>query len=265
MILNSAIVGDSDNIPVVILHGLYGSGESWIRVAGILEAKYKVYLPDLRNHGKSFHHPSHTYNELAEDVKIWADNLGLKRFYLVGHSMGGKTAMFFANKYPEMIEKMIIADISPRSYSALMDHVESIQFHLNLINMMKTLPIETFSSYKIAAAHISNYDENIRNIVLKNLRKENGRMFWKMNVDAIFNNLPEIMDGLNPDDFIDRKIGTPTLFLKAELSNYMTDQDKKLIDFIFTKANVEIVPAASHWLHYEQPEEVAGRIGRFFE
>lgn len=265
MILNSAIVGDSDNIPVVVLHGLYGSGESWIRVAGILEAKYKVYLPDLRNHGKSFHHPSHTYQELAEDVKIWADNLGLNRFYLVGHSMGGKTAMFFADKYPEMIEKMIIADISPRSYSALMDHVDSIQFHLNLITMMKSLPIGTFSSYKIAASHVSDYDENIRNIVLKNLRKENGRMLWRMNVDAIFNNLPEIMDGLNPDDFIDRKIEIPTLFLKAELSKYLTDQDIKLIDFIFTNANIEIVPDVSHWLHYERPEDVAGRIERFFE
>lgn len=264
MILHSEVIGNQNKIPLVILHGLYGSGESWSRVANLLSDEFIVYLPDLRNHGSSFHHPSHTYSELAEDVKIWAEHNNIPKFYLVGHSMGGKTAMFFALRNPEMINKMVIADISPRSYTALMDHVDSVQFHLNLISMMRTIPVETLTSYRDAAAYLSKYDENIRNIVLKNLRKKNGRLYWKINIEAIFNNLPEIMDGLDIDDFIDKKINVPVLFLKGGLSNYLTEKDLKLIDFIFSNAKFEIVENAGHWLHYEQPVDVAEKIRNYF-
>lgn len=264
MILHSEVIGSEDKIPLVILHGLYGSGESWSRVANLLSDEFRVFLPDLRNHGKSFHHPSHTYPELAKDVKNWAEHINIQSFFLVGHSMGGKTAMFLAAKNPKMIKKMVVADISPKSYTALMDHVESVQFHLNLISMMKTIPVETFTSFKSASAYLSDYDEDIRNIVLKNLVKENAKLRWKINIDAIFNNLPEIMDGLDIDDYIDEKINVPVLFLKGKLSNYLTEKDFKMIDFVFSNAEFEIVENAGHRLHYEQPVDVARKIRNYF-
>ncbi|MCK9254160.1 MAG: alpha/beta fold hydrolase [Bacteroidales bacterium] len=263
MILNHIEIGNNNSNILVILHGLYGSGESWTRVANLLSDKFKIYLPDLRNHGESFHNPSHTYPELVEDLKSWADYLGLEKFNLLGHSMGGKTAMFFANKYSQYINKLIVADISPRNYSNLMQHVPSINFHLNLISMMLKLEPEKYKSYRQVAENLVNYEENIKNIILKNLTKKDGKMYWKLNLQAISDNLPEIMKGLDADDFIEKKILLPTLFLKGSLSNYITNQDFKLIEFIFPNSKIEIVENTGHWLHFEKPQEVANKIIHF--
>ncbi len=263
MILNYRKFDNNKNNELVILHGLYGSGESWTRVANFLSNNYNIFLPDLRNHGDSFHHHSHTYPELALDVKNWADSINLKNFNLLGHSMGGKTAMFFAEKYPNYLNKLIIADISPRDYSNLMQHVPNVNFHLNLISMMLNLQPEKYKSYREIASILSDYDENIKNIVLKNLIKKDGQMSWKLNLKAISDNLPEIMKGLDPDNFIDNKILIPTLFLKGELSNYLTEQDTKLIEFIFPNSKIEVINNTGHWLHFENPKEVASKIINF--
>ncbi|HPX75860.1 MAG TPA: alpha/beta fold hydrolase [Bacteroidales bacterium] len=264
MILNHLKIGNnSKNDNLVILHGLYGSGETWTNVANLLSNKFNVYLPDARNHGKSFHNPSHTYPELVEDLKIWADSLNIKKFNLLGHSMGGKTAMFFANKYPQYINKLIVADISPRNYSNISQYVPSINFHLNLISTMLKLEPEKHKSYGEIAKELVDYEENIRNIILKNLTKKDGKMHWKLNLQAISNNLPEIVAGLDTDEFIEKKILVQTLFLKGDLSNYITNQDFKLIEFIFPNSKFETVENAGHWLHIEQPQEISNKIINF--
>lgn len=264
MILNSDIAGTGHK-QLVILHGLYGSSESWSRVANLLGDEFTVHLIDQRNHGKSFHSPSHNYSDLCEDLKFWAEFHGLKEFYLAGHSMGGKTAMFFTSLYPEMVKKLVVADISPRSYSSLMEQDESVKFHLNLISLMKNMPVADMSTFRQASEYLKGYSETVRNVILKNLKKDNERLTWKININAIFENLPEIMSGLNPDDFIDNKINTPTLFLKAADSGYITNNDKKLTEFIFTDVRTKIIENAGHWLHYEQPEKVAAAIKEFLD
>jgi pimeloyl-ACP methyl ester carboxylesterase len=262
MIINSERIGNGQKT-IVILHGLYGSSDSWIRVANLLGSDYTIHLLDQRNHGKSFHDSSHSYLDLCDDLRTWADAQQLQQFNLLGHSMGGKAAMFFAAKYPEMVIKLIIADISPRNYTALLDNVESTQFHLNLIMLMKTIPVAELTSFRQASEYLKDYDEIVRNVILKNLKKENSQLAWKINLNALFENLPEIMNGLNPDDFIDKKISTPTIFLKAENSNYINSNDIKLIDFIFSNAKIEIIANAGHWLHYEKPEAVATAVNKF--
>ena len=262
MILNSEIIGTGNN-QIVILHGLYGNSDSWKRVAQFLKSDFTVHLVNQRNHGKSFFDNEHNYPSLVKDLKNYCQAYNLESINIIGHSMGGKVAMFFANECPEIINKMIIADISPRNYSALMDYVESIKFHLNLVSVMKNMPIEEFSTLREVGQHIKDFTTEEKNIILKNLRKENNKFVWKINVDAIMKNMPEIMNGLNPDDFIANKINIPTLFLKASDSNYINKSDIKLIHFIFSNAEIITIQNTSHWLHFEKPKEVSFQIKEF--
>jgi len=264
MVLNSLITGSGPK-QVIILHGLYGNCESWLQTAKMLPPDYTIHILDQRNHGKSFHHASHTYYDLAEDIKEYCDFYSLKQIYLIGHSMGGKAAMFFSKKYPEMVIKLVIADISPRNYTSLLEKGEIANFHLNLISIFQNINPSQFSSFKQVGDQITGLDENIKNIILKNLKKEDGKMSWKLNPEAIFNNLPEIMAGLNPDDFIDHKISAQTLFLKAENSNYIDSNDIKMINFIFDNVRIETIKNAGHWLHFEQPATVAAVITDFID
>lgn len=262
MILNSDIIGTGNN-QIVILHGLYGNSDSWKQVAKFLKSDFKIHLVDQRNHGNSFFDDNHSYPDLVNDLKNYCKAYNLDKINLIGHSMGGKVAMFFTAKYPELINKIVVADISPRNYSALMDHVESIKFHLNLISMMKNMPIESLSSRSQVSQFLKDSSIEVKSIVLKNLTKENNKLVWKINLNAIMNNMPEIMSGMNPDDYIDNKIESPVLFLKSSNSNYINKSDIKLINFIFSNAEIQTIQNTSHWLHHEKPKEIASHILNF--
>lgn len=265
MILNSKIRGESgSHKKLIILHGLYGSSDSWLRVAKHFEKDYEIHMPDLRNHGDSFHSEKHNYTALAEDVKTYLEFHKLNKIFLIGHSMGGKTAMFLSYKYPDKIEKSVIADISPRNYKSLLESSPQVQFHLNLISYFKTLKPEDFSTYREFSKSLNAPSLEKKNIILKNLKKEGGVLKWRLNLDAIHNNLGNILDGLDPDDFIDYKIETETLFLKGENSEYINRNDEKLIDFIFKNVKIKTIPSVGHWMHIEQPTELAKVIEGFF-
>jgi len=264
MILYSEIIG-SGNTQIIILHGLYGNKDSWKQVAQILKSDFTIHLIDQRNHGNSFFDNEHNYPCLVNDLKKYCQAHDLNHINIVGHSMGGKVAMFFAAKYPQAVNKIVVADISPRNYTALMDHVESIRFHLNLVSVMKNLPLEKFSTFRELSQHIKDITAEEKNIILKNLRKENNKFVWKINVNAIMKNMPEIMSGLDPDDFINTKIGIPAMFLKASDSNYINKSDIKLIHFIFSNSQIITIQNAGHWLHFEQPEDVARQISNFLK
>ncbi len=256
MILNSKIYGLGKKL--IILHGMYGSSDSWMRIAKSLQEHYEVHLPDLRNHGDSFHHPSHTYDEMSEDVRRYMEHHNLEKAVVCGHSMGGKTAMFFAAKYPDLCEKLVIADMSPRDYRELADYSPKINFHLNLISIFRSLDPNKYSTYKDFAKDLPVREEPGRSLILKNLKKTEGRLEWQLNVDAIFNNMDNIFEGLNPDDFIDQKIRVPALFIRGEESDYISSNDVKLISFIFSDVQIKTIANAGHWLHIEQTEDLLG-------
>lgn len=262
MIMHSKIIGDSEK-KILILHGLYGNSDSWSRVANLLSSEFLIYLPDLRNHGKSFNSEVHSYQEMCEDVKRFLDFNNIHKINVVGHSMGGKLAMFFAEKYPTYINKLIIADISPRSHKALLEHDSNANFHLNLLSIMRSLKLNEYKDYRSLSKELIVHGETIKNVIIKNVGKENGKFYWRINVEALFQNLNNIMEGLNPDDFIDKKIEVETLFLRAKLSNYITRSDEKLIDFIFANYRIADIENAGHWLHYDNPEDTANIIQEF--
>lgn len=269
MLLNSRIIGENPKSEnhLIILHGLYGNSDSWLRIARIIEKenKYIIHLPDIRNHGKSFHSTEHNYDAMTEDLKEYIDHNDISKAYIVGHSMGGKLAMFFAKKFPEHIKKMVVADIAPGNYKSLTDYDSRANFHLNLISLFKSFNPEKHKTYREFERSANIKDEAIKNLVLKNLKKESGQLKWKLNLDAILNNLDNILDGLNPDDFIDKKIKNEILFLKGEKSDYIQSNDEKLISFIFPNSRISQIPGAGHWLNVEQPEKVAEVIISFLQ
>ncbi len=261
-VLNSKIIGSSHK-NLIILHGLYGGADSWIRVANDLSDYFTIHLLDLRNHGNSFRSDIHTYSAMADDVKVYMDAKEIDSAYFIGHSMGGKILMNFAVLHSRMVMKMVVADISPRSNMALQDFDSTSNFHLNLLSLMKSLDLSKFNDYRAISKELVNRNEQVRNVILKNIAKTDSGFVWKINVEALLNNLPEIMEGLDPDNFIDTKIHTETLFLKAENSNYITKTDIKLIDFIFDSYRIVNIPNAGHWVHYDNPLDTSGEIIKF--
>ena len=239
--------------PLIIIHGLYGSSDNWVSMGRQLAENFEVFLIDQRNHGQSPHSPDHNYQVLKEDLLEFMDSQSIEKAIILGHSMGGKTAMFFAVDYPERVSRLIIADISPRSYkstksSQLLSHSDIIRamFNVDFYGITSRDEIDEILSKSIP-------DERIRQFLLKNVKREKDNTYsWSINIRAIKHELENIMDGLSEDQT--EVTGFPVLFLKGENSEYIQDADRKLIYQIFPFADIETVPNAGHWLHAEQPE-----------
>ncbi|HYX06556.1 MAG TPA: alpha/beta fold hydrolase [Bacteroidales bacterium] len=248
-----------DGPPLVILHGLYGSSDNWHSIAKALSDKYTVYIPDQRNHGKSPHSDKHDFEVMKNDLKDFADDLRLEKFYLMGHSMGGKTAMLFAADFPERIEALIIVDISPKSYHDEIEFSSETVDHASIIDAMKELDINEADTRKEVDKELSQKIKStrVRQFLLKNLdRNKNGDFHWILNLESLGKNLPLIMEGLPAARF---NHGTgisafPVLFIKGENSGYILDEDYTKIRQFFPRAHIVTIPGAGHWLHAEEPE-----------
>jgi pimeloyl-ACP methyl ester carboxylesterase len=245
-----------EGTPLIILHGLYGSSDNWAGIARTLSQDFRVIVPDLRNHGNSPHSETHSYPAMTEDIKELFKTCRIEKAHLLGHSMGGKLAMFFGSEYPDMVDRMIIADMSPRSYKNLKEPSDNATFHLNLMDKLLQLHPEKLNSFADAddalAEHIP--EKRLRGFLLKNIQKTDTGLAWKINLEGLKNNLPEIMEGFHADDFAENKIRIPTLFLRGEKSAYIPLEDFKFIRFIFPSSEIISIPDAGHWLHAEQPK-----------
>lgn len=250
--------------PLIILHGLYGSSDNWISIARMVSEKYNVYLPDLRNHGQSPHSEIMNYDSMRDDILQMADELNIRKFFLSGHSMGGKVAMSFALKWPERLNGLLIADISP-FVSETSDHVAYNQ-HKAILNAMDSLDLSKIRSRQEAEKELTNKidSEKIRGFILKNLQRSHGNNFsWKMNVVSVLKNLDRIMEGIDKKDALNYEItGFPVLFLKSSDSDYINKADYQDILKIFPAAEMIEIQHAGHWLHADQPAEVARNILR---
>jgi esterase len=247
---------------IIILHGLYGSSDNWITIAKGLSDSFTVYLPDQRNHGQSPHSEIHDYDSMREDLFELATDLKLKKFFLAGHSMGGKTAISFALKYPEMINGLMIADISPfinenTKYSAYNQHLTILQAMLStdLALISRRSEAELILSHKISS-------ENIRGFILKNLQRTTGNNFtWKINVESLLNNLDRIMEGIDPIADVNQHVtGFPVIFLKGKNSDYLPNSDFKEIQRVFPAAEIIEISGAGHWIHADRPDAVIKNI-----
>lgn len=239
--------------PLIILHGLFGSADNWFSIAKELEKDFTLYLVDQRNHGDSPQSEDWNYEVMADDIKDLMDGEGLEKANLMGHSMGGKTVMKFSFKYPEKVNKLIVADIAPRFYPV---------HHQRILEGLNAIPINELKSRKEADDILSTYIKipGIRQFLLKSLgRNESGGFMWKINLPVI----TEKIDNVGEEIVSDKTFDKPTLFMGGENSDYITEQDKEDISKMFPNSHIIFIKNAGHWLHAEQPAAVVETVRAF--
>lgn len=253
MILFSRIYGRGE--PLLILHGLFGMGDNWITLAKQFAENYEVHVIDQRNHGQSFHSDSWTYQDMVSDLENYMDAHQLERVNLLGHSMGGKTAMCFASMNPSKVLKLIVADISPKEYPVHHDFI---------LKALSSLNFNDIHSRKQADEELSKSisDFGIRQFLLKSLYwKEKGRLGFRFNIEVINGNIKSIGTALPQPAYF----GGATLFLDGEKSNYIQPEDEDLISQHFPDYEIIEIPNAGHWLHAEQPKLFFEVVSEFLE
>jgi len=242
--------------PLLILHGFLGMSDNWKTLGSqFASAGFQVHLLDLRNHGRSFHSEEFSYEIMAQDVCEYCNENGLENIDLIGHSMGGKTAMLLATSYPNLVDKLLVADIGPKFYAP---HHQDILAGLNAVDFT------TKPSRNDVEEMLKNYipDFGTRQFLMKSLYwQEPGQLAFRFNL-AVFNEkINEIGKALQSDLIFER----PTLFIRGGNSGYIQDIDYEDIKKHFPNSSFETIPNVGHWLHAENPEMFYELASVFFK
>ena len=241
-ILHSKIQGEGKDL--IILHGFLGMGDNW-RSHGkkLAQIGYKVHLVDQRNHGRSFWSDEFTYEDMARDLSKYMDHYTIDEAVILGHSMGGKTAMTFAIENPERCAQMIVIDIAPKYYPP---------HHQPIVEALQALDLDSIKSRTEADGILAKDIEeiSIRLWLLKNLYWVTPDQFgFRCNLEVLAENMNEVGEPLSGTASFSRD----TLFLRGEFSEYIRDSDLDDIRMYFPRAEIETVSKAGHWLHAENP------------
>lgn len=252
MLLHSQIIGEGK--PFVILHGFLGMGDNWKTLGNqFADAGFQVHLVDQRNHGRSFHDPTFNYQVMAADLLAYCNYYKLDKIFLLGHSMGGKTAMQFAMEHPDMIEKLMIADIAPKEYPL---------HHQDILKGLASLNFQEITSRGEADEALAVYIPHLgtRMFLLKNLYwVKKGVLGLRINLPVLTKNIEEVGKSLASE----KKYNGKTLFIKGEKSGYILPMDKLAILHQFPNSKIVSIPNAGHWLHAENAEAFYQQIIAF--
>jgi len=256
--------------PLVIVHGLYGSGDNWVSIARQLSSGFEVYVVDQRNHGQSPHSEHNDYPSMRDDLCEFMDKQGIEKSVLIGHSMGGKTVMNFAVKWPDRVQSLVSIDIAPKAYHDLAVDSHAAANHAKMIDAMLELDLSRVDSREDIDHALSTRigSDRIRSFLLKNVRRDKeGTFSWRINLKALRDNLDLIMDGLDTDQIIAEGgiTGFPALFVSGARSDYIKAEDHQLIRSIFPVADFVSIPDAGHWVHSEQPDLLVKNIKYFLD
>ena len=252
-ILHSTIKGEGK--PLLILHGYFGMSDNWKTIGNQFSEDFEVHLIDQRNHGRSFHEDEFNYEVLVEDLHNYIQHYQLEKVNIIGHSMGGKTAMLFAVTYPELVDKLIIVDISPRMYQP---HHNAILAGLNSIDF-SVQNTRTLVDKKLAEL-IPEF--GVRQFLLKNVYwVEKGQLGYRFNLESLTENNPEIGEGLPSFTVFEKE----TLFLKGEKSDYITQDEEPIIEAHFPNSKIIEIKNAGHWLHAENPKDFYTEVSEFLK
>ena len=242
MKLNYKRIGEGE--PLLILHGLMGMLDNWQGPAKTYSESFDTIIIDARNHGHSEHSSEFNYSAMVGDVFELCDDLCLDEVYLLGHSMGGKTAMKFAQNYPEMIKKLIVADIAPKKYAV---------HHQEILAGLKSLDFSILKSRGDVDKTLEPFipEVGVRQFLMKSIYwKEKGKLGLRFNLDAIEDNIELIGEST-----LDAQFAGETLFIRGANSNYISNQDFEDIKLGFPNSTLETIQDAGHWLHAEKPIE----------
>lgn len=241
--------------PVIILHGLFGMSDNWKTIARSLENFFTVYLVDQRNHGKSPHLPEHSYQLMADDLYAFFEQQQISSANIIGHSMGGKTAMQFVLQHPEKVNKLIVVDMGIKRYPA---------GHDNIFDALRSIDLSVIHSRKDAEQIMAEKlaDTTIQQFLLKNLTREtHGNYRWKFNLEALAANYEnEILAPIKTTNTYTGEV----LFVRGGRSNYILSEDWDSIQDVFPNAILNTVKDSGHWVHAEKPNELLNIIFSFF-
>ena len=242
--------------PFLIIHGFLGMSDNWKTLGSqFADSGYEVHLLDMRNHGRSFHSEDFNYDVMVEDVVEYCNFHKLEEIILLGHSMGGKVAMQLACMYPNVVAKLIIADIGPKYYAP---HHQTILEGLNAVDF--NLKPSRSQVDDIVARYIDDF--GTRQFLLKNLYwVESGQLGFRFNLEVLTKHIAAIGKAL-PEHL---KFGKETLFLRGSKSNYILEDDSDSINKLFPKNQIVTIHKAGHWLHAEQPKDFYQAVMKFLK
>ncbi len=242
--------------PLIILHGLFGLSDNWVGFGKkIADLGYQVFILDQRNHGQSPHSDVFNYLAMTDDLYDFIEENEIVNPILLGHSMGGKVAIRFALENPELISKTIIVDISLKEYPKRTSHEK-------IIDAMRRIDFGMVRSRKEVEMLLRERlpDIRLRQFILKNLYWESKeRLAWRINFEAICDNLDDLFDGVDTID----KFENPSLFIRGGLSDYILEEDYPVIKFNFPNSEIITIENTSHWVHAEAPEKFYKVITEF--
>lgn len=241
--------------PLFILHGLFGTLDNWQTLGKRWAEDYTVILIDQRNHGRSPHLDAHSYPLLAQDIKAFMEANWMFKAHILGHSMGGKTAMQFATHFPDMVDKLIVVDIAPKAYKG---------GHEIIVQALNDLDLTQLSDRKqadeILAERIPEF--SVRQFLLKNLtRNKEGGYRWKMNLPVLTRDYQAILENITTEE----PFTGPTLFIKGADSDYIQAGDLPLLQEHFPSAKLSSVEGAGHWVHAQKPQALFQLVSNFLE
>jgi esterase len=239
--------------PLIILHGLCGSLDNWHTVSRRLARRYHVLAVDQRNHGQSPHSDEMNYACMADDLLELFDSRSVGRARVLGHSMGGKTAMQFALAHPDKVASLVVVDIAPRAYAPVLAPV---------LASLQTLDGRSFPDRKAADAAVAEVipDPAMRGFLLKSLgRDPAGVVRWKFNLPAILRNYSRLNDAIE----FRRPFDRPTLFVRGGRSDFVQDSDQAAIRDLFPRAEIGTIAGAGHWIQSEAPDALLACLEPF--
>lgn len=248
-------------MPIILLHGLYASSDSWMELVEDFHQSYQLILVDLRNHGRSPHTPSYSYDEMSTDLLCLLNELNIDQAVLIGHSMGGKVAMRFSLQHPERVKGLVVEDISPLSYSQTHDNA---LFHQKIVATLKTLKLDKYNTRVEVENNLNRtlHDSILSRFLLKNIeRNRNGKLQWRFNLNAIASNLPQVMESIT--DNMVAPLNIPSLFIKSPSSIYISPEDEKAILLFFPQATIETIMDTGHWIHNDQKIKFMDSVKRY--
>jgi esterase len=252
--LNFKKYGEGEAV-LIILHGLFGSLDNWQSLGKQFGEHFTTYVLDQRNHGRSPHFDKHNYKAMAADLLQFLESENIEEAHLLGHSMGGKTVMQFSIENPQFIKKMVVVDIAPKYYAP---------HHQNIIAALESVNFETITDRKEVQAKIeeSIQEPGIVQFLMKGItRKDKETLGWKFNLKVLSAQIENIGEALEGFAYFTN----PTLFVRGENSNYITEDDIDVIEDIFPMAQYTTIDDAGHWLHAENPVQFFDKVMNFLK
>ena len=252
--LSHNIIGEGQTI--VILHGLFGSKRNWSAIAKQLSDTFRVLTIDLRNHGESPWNDIHDYPSMAEDVATLIENECSEPAIVLGHSMGGKVAMYLSLVWPDLVDQLIVVDIPPARSSGT---------PIEYVHAMQKVPLATLSHRRDVELSLADTipDPKVRGFLVTNIMSRPDGLIWIANLDVIEQYFDHILDW--PDSLNGRQFPRPTLFLEGEHSTFVGPEHAELIQHFFPAAHRQVIENAGHWVHVENTEAFLQAVRAFVE